>query len=148
MEAKLVAGRSLILDRYSFSGVAYSAAKGLSLEWCKAPDSGLLKPDIVVFIDVPAEGSAARDGFGQERYEKHDFQIKVRTCFDALMDDSWIVHNTLPFYFLLLARLSMVKEQLKWSLNESREPSRNASLNSWRNLESLLSLSAGIEIKK
>lgn len=35
MESKLRSGISLIVDRYSYSGVAFSAAKGLDLEWCK-----------------------------------------------------------------------------------------------------------------
>ena len=34
-EAKLKSGTSLIVDRYSYSGVAFSAAKGLDIEWCK-----------------------------------------------------------------------------------------------------------------
>jgi thymidylate kinase len=38
-------GCHVIVDRYAFSGVAFSAAKdGLSLEWCKQPDSGLPRP--------------------------------------------------------------------------------------------------------
>lgn len=35
MEAKLGSGTTLIVDRYSFSGVAFSSAKGLDIEWCK-----------------------------------------------------------------------------------------------------------------
>jgi thymidylate kinase len=35
MEAKLREGTTLVVDRYSFSGVAFSAAKGLDLNWCK-----------------------------------------------------------------------------------------------------------------
>jgi dTMP kinase len=35
MEAKLRAGTTLVVDRYSYSGVAFSAAKGLDLDWCK-----------------------------------------------------------------------------------------------------------------
>ena len=35
MEAKLKSGTSLIVDRYSYSGVAFSSAKGLDIEWCK-----------------------------------------------------------------------------------------------------------------
>lgn len=35
MEAKLRAGTTLVVDRYSYSGVAFSAAKGLDLNWCK-----------------------------------------------------------------------------------------------------------------
>lgn len=30
-----MSGTSLIIDRYSYSGVAFSAAKGLDVEWCK-----------------------------------------------------------------------------------------------------------------
>lgn len=35
MENKLHSGITLIVDRYSYSGVAFSAAKGLDIEWCK-----------------------------------------------------------------------------------------------------------------
>ena len=35
MESKLLGGTTLIVDRYSYSGVAFSAAKGLDIEWCK-----------------------------------------------------------------------------------------------------------------
>ncbi|KAJ0788826.1 putative thymidylate kinase, P-loop containing nucleoside triphosphate hydrolase [Helianthus annuus] len=31
----LKSGTPLIVDRYSYSGVAYSSAKGLDIEWCK-----------------------------------------------------------------------------------------------------------------
>jgi dTMP kinase len=39
MEAKLREGVSLIVDRYSYSGVAFTAAKGLPFEWCKVRKS-------------------------------------------------------------------------------------------------------------
>lgn len=35
MESKLLGGTTLIVDRYSYSGVAFSAAKGLDIQWCK-----------------------------------------------------------------------------------------------------------------
>ncbi len=34
-KALLRAGATLVADRYSYSGVAFSAAKGLDLNWCK-----------------------------------------------------------------------------------------------------------------
>lgn len=91
MVATLNAGRSIILDRYVPSGVAYSAAKGMGLDWCKAPDAGLPAPDLVLFIDLPAEVAQARAGYGEERYEKVDFQARVRCLFKALQDDTWAV---------------------------------------------------------
>ena len=40
-----------MVDRYAFSGVAFTAAKGLDLEWCKNPDRGLPKPDLVLQLE-------------------------------------------------------------------------------------------------
>lgn len=40
----------MILDRYAYSGAAFSAAKGFDLEWCKNCDRGLPKPDIVFYM--------------------------------------------------------------------------------------------------
>jgi len=42
IQKRLAEGTNIIIDRYAFSGVAFSAAKpGLSLSWCKQPDVGL-----------------------------------------------------------------------------------------------------------
>lgn len=76
----LLSGTTLVVDRYAFSGVAYSAAKavpGMDVEWCKAPDCGLPAPDLVVYLRVSNAVAAARAGFGEERYEKAEFQDKV-----------------------------------------------------------------------
>lgn len=67
MEKMLKDGVTLIVDRYSFSGVAFSAAKGLDFEWCKAPEKGLLKPDSVLFLHLNAATIEKRGGFGNER---------------------------------------------------------------------------------
>lgn len=67
MEKLLSEGTTLIVDRYSYSGVAFSAAKGLDLDWCKAPEAGLLKPDLVLFLTLSEEAAKARSGYGEER---------------------------------------------------------------------------------
>ena len=97
IEAALSAGQHVIVDRYAFSGVAFSAAKeGLTLEWCKQPDRGLPKPDLVCFLDVTSEEALNRGGFGDEVYEKKDFQEKVRKIYETLMEDGdyWQVITT------------------------------------------------------
>lgn len=68
MERLLREGVTLIVDRYSFSGVAFSAAKGLDFEWCKNAENGLLKPDLVLLLNMTAEAIAKRGGFGDERF--------------------------------------------------------------------------------
>jgi dTMP kinase len=79
MKAKLHAGVNLIIDRYAYSGTAYSAAKKtLNFDWCKQCDNGLPKPDLVCFMDTSASLElGSRDSFGMERYEKIDFLNEV-----------------------------------------------------------------------
>lgn len=89
METKLRSGTTLIVDRYSYSGVAFSAAKGLDIEWCKAPEVGLLAPDLVLYLDIPPEKAAERGGYGGERYEQLEFQKKVAQFYKVLSDSSW-----------------------------------------------------------
>jgi dTMP kinase len=88
MRADIEAGTTLIVDRYYYSGIVYSAAKGradLSLEWARAPEVGLPRPDLCLFLDLDPEAAAARGGFGIERYERGELQEKVRELFYELM---------------------------------------------------------------
>ncbi|KAI3974723.1 hypothetical protein MKX01_029950 [Papaver californicum] len=97
MESKLRSGTTLIVDRYSYSGVAFSSAKGLDIEWCKGPEKGLLAPDLVAYLDVPPEKAAERGGYGGERYEQLEFQKKVAQHYEMLHDLTWkIVDACLP----------------------------------------------------
>lgn len=86
MEKALRAGTTLIIDRYSYSGVAYSTAKGLDMEWCKSPEKGLLKPDLVVYLTLTDEALSKRNGFGNERYETSAMQKKVKSAFEKLFE--------------------------------------------------------------
>ncbi|KAJ3412058.1 hypothetical protein HDV05_001338 [Chytridiales sp. JEL 0842] len=84
LQQDLEKGLTVVVDRYAYSGVAYTAAKEnplLPLEWCKAQDSGILKPDLVLFLDVPPEDARGREAYGEERYEKLEFQQRVRRVF-------------------------------------------------------------------
>lgn len=60
-------GETIICDRYVYSGVAYSTAKGLPFEWCKTSDQGLPEPDLIIYLDVPTDVMKNRGNFGQER---------------------------------------------------------------------------------
>lgn len=71
MERLLYDGTTLIVDRYSFSGVAFSTAKGLDFNWCKNAENGLLKPDLVLYLNMSALAIAKRGGFGEERFERN-----------------------------------------------------------------------------
>eukprot|EP00658_Telonema_sp_P-2_P077346 TRINITY_DN6969_c0_g2_i5.p1 TRINITY_DN6969_c0_g2~~TRINITY_DN6969_c0_g2_i5.p1 ORF type:complete len:163 (-),score=58.94 TRINITY_DN6969_c0_g2_i5:84-572(-) len=97
MKRKMSQGINLVVDRYAFSGVAFTAAKGLDREWCWAPDVGLLAPDLVVYMDMPIEDAAKRGEFGNERYEKVEFQKAVQQQFYQEMKEDWkVLDATLP----------------------------------------------------
>ncbi|KAG9341565.1 hypothetical protein JZ751_019078 [Albula glossodonta] len=88
MKQKLEQGISLVVDRYAFSGVAFTSAKpGFSLDWCMNPDVGLPKPDLVLFLQLHPTEAAQRGEFGTERYEVGDFQKIVMQKFELLMKD-------------------------------------------------------------
>lgn len=74
-------GINVILDRYAFSGVAYSVAKGESLEWSLNPDQGLPRPDIVFQLDTDTEYIKNRSNFGEERHDNVEFLIKVKNAY-------------------------------------------------------------------
>eukprot|EP00892_Ulva_mutabilis_P006402 jgi/Ulvmu1/4133/UM019_0112.1 len=89
MEALLLKGTHIVLDRYAYSGVAYSAAKhlpGMDRAWCASSDVGLIAPDAVIFLQMDASNAESRDGYGQERYEKLEMQQRVAEEFKHLQD--------------------------------------------------------------
>jgi dTMP kinase len=88
--ATLESGVNVIVDRYAYSGVAYSAAKpGLSLSWCRQSDSGLPRPDLVCFLQITEAVASQRPDYGGERYETTDFQNKVITNFSSMKHSGW-----------------------------------------------------------
>lgn len=88
MKKKLEQGITLVVDRYAFSGVAFTSAKpGFCLDWCMKPDVGLPKPDLVLFLQLNPAEAALRGQFGTERYETSAFQKAVQEKFEQLMKD-------------------------------------------------------------
>ena len=84
---ELAAGNTIICDRFYHSGIVYSAAKqlpSLSLSWAKAPEVGLPRPDMVLFLDLDEEVARGRGGWGGEVYEKGEMQRRVRELFWGL----------------------------------------------------------------
>ncbi|KAF7266588.1 uncharacterized protein LOC143206831 [Rhynchophorus ferrugineus] len=94
MKSLLNNGTTLIVDRYSYSGIAFSSSKkDMSTEWCKAPENGLIKPDLVFLLKLSQEEAARRTGFGDERYENTEMQEKVSNIYSAFAkeEDNWQV---------------------------------------------------------
>ena len=115
MMEMLKAGTTLVIDRYSYSGVAYTSAKGLDFDWCCSPEKGLIKPDCVLFLTTDINESCKREDFGQEIYDRKEFQKSVHQAYEKLIDKTYwnvsvIIHyfamNSLyfHFYFFLISQ--------------------------------------------
>jgi dTMP kinase len=68
--------------------VAFSAAKGLPLAWCHAPNVGLPTPDLTLFLNLAPEVAAAQGGYGEERYKKEALQARVCTMFKVFASET------------------------------------------------------------
>jgi dTMP kinase len=82
-------GITVVIDRYSYSGAVYSAAKDnpdLSLEWAWQPEVGLPRPDLLLFLSISSEVAAKRGGYGEERYETDSMQSKVKRLFESILN--------------------------------------------------------------
>ncbi|KAL1970781.1 hypothetical protein VTN77DRAFT_2615 [Rasamsonia byssochlamydoides] len=93
IQEDIARGVTVIVDRYSYSGAVYSAAKGnpnLSLQWAWQPEVGLPRPDLCLFLSISTEEAAKRGGFGVERYETDTMQKRVRELFLSLLE---LPHN-------------------------------------------------------
>ncbi|KAA8910443.1 thymidylate kinase-domain-containing protein [Sphaerosporella brunnea] len=125
--AALSAGETLILDRYIYSGISFSVAKGaLSYEYCRSPDVGLPLPDGIIFLDLPPDVAAERAGFGGERYEKREMQEKVREVFKTVREreqGEWTVVDASASVEEVTERVWAATEKaLRWAReNELRE---------------------------
>jgi dTMP kinase len=65
--------------------------QNFDLQWCKFPDSGLIAPDVVLYLDMPLEEASKRGEYGGERYEKLEFQKEVSNVYSKLKEDNWKV---------------------------------------------------------
>ncbi|XP_023050853.1 thymidylate kinase isoform X2 [Piliocolobus tephrosceles] len=77
IKEKLSQGVTLIVDRYAFSGVAFTGAKEVSATWPPVERAQLQLAD-----------AAKRGAFGRERYENRAFQERALRCFYQLMRDT------------------------------------------------------------
>merc|ERR1712113_390878 len=86
--SQLNSGKTVITDRYAYSGVAFTAAKqneNFTIERCMEPDRYLPKPDRCYYLTEPTEVVQARGDFGAERYEKVEFQKRAQENFQKLI---------------------------------------------------------------
>lgn len=76
----------ILCDRYILSGISYSLANGLPEKFIINSDKGMTEPDLTLFLDVSPTIAAQRSGFGEEIYEKREFQESVYIIMKELLE--------------------------------------------------------------
>lgn len=96
MIRKVRQGTTLILDRYSYSGIAYAIATRADSETALAsndqlivPELGLPAPDCVFWIATRVKDLETRKQFGAEAFETKEIQLRVFDAFAAMGNAKW-----------------------------------------------------------
>jgi dTMP kinase len=86
----------VILQRYVASGHVYSLARGgVDSDWCKQFDKGLIKQDLVVYMQKD-DGDDPEDlWFEPEKFETSEFQENVRFFYQQFKEteSNWMTLN-------------------------------------------------------
>jgi dTMP kinase len=80
----LDANKIVVSDRYVYASLAYQGAQGLDLDWIKNINYFAIKPDLALYLDVPAERGLARKK-SRSTLEILDLEKKVRQQYLGLV---------------------------------------------------------------
>jgi dTMP kinase len=80
--------KTVVLDRYYFSTIAYQGARGIDPEMIRHQnESFVVKPDLVFILDIIPQKGLDRIAISREKMDKHfereDYLIKVREIFQS-----------------------------------------------------------------
>ena len=94
MKELLQSGHTLVVDRYAYSGIAYSVAKkSIPLAWACHPDVGLPAPDVILYFSLNFDEMKRREGFGDEIFDTKEFQTTVQEIYAHLRDSDKELHR-------------------------------------------------------
>ena len=121
IEPALNSGKTVVMDRYYYSTMAYQSASGFSMEKIRADNGFAPIPDLVLILDIPAEDGVKRvlkDG-NADRFEKEDriFHDKVRSGYKTLAkkdSDKWKIIDAEEDVSKIS---SFIYETVKYNLN-------------------------------
>jgi len=88
----LSSGKTVIVERYNWSTLAYGSASGVDISFLKSIAQTLLIPDITFFLDLPVEISLERikkRGIPQEHFETKNILDSVYSVMNELSNSSF-----------------------------------------------------------
>ena len=74
----LAVGRIVVCDRYIYASFAYQGAQGVDSQWLQEINQFAIKPDLALYLDVPAKTGMGRIKRKKSLLEKLELQERVR----------------------------------------------------------------------
>lgn len=85
-------GEIVICDRYFYASLAYQGAQGVDLNWIKTINKFSIKPDLAIYLDVPAEIGLSRIAKRKKTvFEKIEIEEKVREIYLKLVEEKELI---------------------------------------------------------
>jgi len=118
----LKAGRIVVSDRYFYASLAYQGAQGVSLDWIRKVNYFALKPDVAIYLDVPAEVGLSRIRRQRSVLEKLELEKRVRQIYLQLVEEEGlsVVDATKSIFNVKKEVLSIALEAIKKKLDKKK----------------------------
>jgi len=94
----LADGKIVVCDRYMYASFAYQGAQGVNADWLREINRFAVKPDLALYLDVPAETGMSRIRRKKSVLEKLELQRRVRDEYLRLVQagELTLVDSTQP----------------------------------------------------
>ena len=111
----LADGKIVVCDRYMYASFAYQGAQGIDLRWLREINRFAVKPDLAIYLDVPAETGMSRIRRKKSVLEKLELQRHVRDEYLKLVQggELTLVDSTQPTAKVAESILDLVKSRLR-----------------------------------
>ncbi len=87
----LTNNKLVISDRYVYSSLAYQGAAGLDISWIREVNRLILKPDLVIYLDVPLDVVLQRCRGERSVMENEEIQERVKEVYENLLNEENII---------------------------------------------------------
>jgi len=118
----LKAGKTVVSDRYLHASLAYQGAQGVSLDWIREVNYFAIKPDVAIYLDVPAEVGLSRIRRERTVLEKLELEKRVRQIYLQLVEEGELsmVDATKPISNVKREVLSLALQAIRKKLEKDR----------------------------
>lgn len=118
----LKAGKTIVSDRYFYASLAYQGAQGVSLDWIRKVNYFAPKPDVAIYLDVPAEVGLSRIRRQRTVLEKLELEKRVRQIYLQLVEEEElsIIDATKPISNVKKEVLSLALQAIEKRLDKNR----------------------------